>query len=107
MALAALLTWMLSRKVAGVNPTSMTPCLDPAISRFEQECEGLGLQHSSNPVPHELRWQVAATQTLPQRLRWFGAGYWDCLMIYHITARGARDPLALVDASSKMPDRLP
>lgn len=59
--------------------------IDPAITRFEEQCERLGLHHDSIWVPHAIRANVKATQTLRQRLRWFLSGYWDGLILYRIT----------------------
>ena len=59
-----------------VYETNETLQIDPAITRFEEQCEREGLVCDSCWVPAALRAQVRATQTWPQRARWFFSGYW-------------------------------
>lgn len=63
--------------------------VDPAISRFEAQCQRHGLQVESSWVPDTLRAAVCETQTARQRLLWFLYGHWEGLIVYHIRAAQA------------------
>lgn len=94
--------------VAGVNQDRTTsPQIDPAISHFEAQCEQYGLAFDCMWVPENLRAAVRAQQTLRQRVSWFLYGYWDGIIVYHITAKNRKTSSSSCSAYAIHPPQSP
>ena len=88
---------------AGVNATSASTAVDPAIANFVRECEARGLEVSHEPIPPRVLERVAQSRGLLARAYYWLVDYDEGLSMMTVTpTRGAAPPAA--QSSSTAPD---